>query len=136
MEIRESRPIDRSAIEALYLAAFPDEDLLLIVRALFVSESRLLLLAGMIDAVLVSHVVFTYCEIDTHENIAALLGALVVSPDHQREGIGSALIYKGFQKLRNTGVRQVYVLGDPVLYGGFGFEPYNTVEPPYELPDD
>ena len=58
MEIRASRPIDRSAIEALYPAAFPDEELLPIVRALFATESRVLSLAGMIDAVLVGHVLF------------------------------------------------------------------------------
>ena len=136
MEIRESRPIDRSAIEALYPAAFPDEDLLPIVRALFATESGVLSLAGMTDAVLVGHVVFTCCDIDSRENIAALLGPLAVSPDHQREGIGRALIYEGFRKLRNTSVRQVHVLGDPAYYGRFGFEPCNTVEPPYELPDD
>ena len=112
MEIRASRPIDRSAIEALYPAAFPDEELLLIVRALFATESRVLSLAGMIDAVLVGHVVFTCCDIDTHENIAALLGPLAVSPYHQGEGIGNSLIYGGFRKLRNTSVRQVHVLGD------------------------
>ena len=93
MEIRASRPIDRSAIEALYPAAFPDEELLLIVRALFATESRVLSLAGMIDAVLVGHFVFICCDIDTHENIAALLGPLAVSSDHQGEGVGSALIY-------------------------------------------
>ena len=38
MEIRASRPIDRSAIEALYPAAFPDEELLPIVRALFATN--------------------------------------------------------------------------------------------------
>ena len=113
MEIRASRPIDRSAIEALYPAAFPDEELLPIVRALFATESRVLSLAGMIDAVLVGHVVFTCCDIDTHENIAALLGPLAVSPDHQGEGIGSALIYEGYRKLRNTSVRHFHVLGDP-----------------------
>ena len=113
MEIRASRPIDRSEIEALYPAAFPDEELLLIVRALFATVSRVLLLAGMIDAVLVGHVVFICCDIDAHENIAALLGPLAVSSDHQGEGIGSALIYEGFRKLRNTSVRQIHVLGDP-----------------------
>ena len=113
MEIRASRPIDRSAIEALYPAAFPDEELLPIVRALFATESRVFSLAGMIDAVLVGHVVFRCCDIDTHENIAALLGPLAVSPDHQGEGIGSTLIYEGYRKLRNTSVRHVHVLGDP-----------------------
>ena len=113
MEIRASRPIDLSAIEALYSAAFPDEDLPPIVRALLATVSRVLSLAGMIDAVLVGNVVFTCCDIETHENIAALFGPLAVSPDHQGEGIGSALIYEGYRKLRNTSVRHVHVLGDP-----------------------
>ncbi len=104
MEIRARRPIDRSAIEALYPAAFPDKDLLPIVQALFATESRVFSLAGMIDAVLIGHVVFKCCDIDTHENIAALLGPLAVSPYHQGERIGNSLIYGGFRKLRNTSV--------------------------------
>ena len=62
MEIRASRPIDRSAIEALYLAAFPDVELLPIVRAPFATESRVLSLAGMIDAVLL---VMSYSHVAT-----------------------------------------------------------------------
>ena len=111
MEIRARRPIDRSAIEALYPAAFPDKDLLPIVQALFATESRVFSLAGMIDAVLIGHVVFKRCDIDT-QKIAALLGSLAVSPYHEGEGIGNSLIYGGFRKLRNTSVRQVHVLGD------------------------
>ena len=136
MEIHASTPIDRSVIEALYAAAFPDKDLPPIMQALFATESCMFSLAGMIDAVFIGHVVFKCCDIDTHENIAALLGPLAVSPYHQGEGIGIALIYGGFRKLRNTSVRHVHVLGDPAYYGRFGFEPCNTVERPCELPDD
>jgi len=135
LEIRETRASDQSAIEALYPVAFPDEDLLPVVRALLTTGSRVRSLSGVIGAELVGHIVFTICDIDTRKDIAAPLGPLAVSPDHQQRGIGGSLIHEGLRLLREIGVRQVHVLGDPAYYGRFGFQPDNSVEPPYELPE-
>jgi len=63
IEIRESRPDDLAAIEALYPDAFPDEDLLPLVKDLLQETPPVLSLVSTIDAVLVGHVIFTWCHV-------------------------------------------------------------------------
>ena len=82
----------------------------------------------------VGHVIFTRCGIGEGSNDAALLAPLAVAPDRQRQGIGSAIVQAGLQRLPTIGVDQVYVLGDPAYYGRLGFRPEVGVTPPYPLP--
>jgi putative acetyltransferase len=135
IEVRESLPDDIASIEALYPDAFPDEDLLPLVRELLSRDPIVVSLVGLADRALVGHVIFTACSIAGRTDKVALLGPLAVAPDWQRQGIGGALIREGFQRLTSDGVSQVYVLGDPAYYGRFGFEPENSVTPPYPLPE-
>lgn len=50
-----------------------------------------------------------------------VLGPLSVRPDRQRQGIGSALIRAGFDRLRAKGSAGCIVAGDPAYYERFGF---------------
>ena len=136
LEIRESLPDDRALIEALYPDAFPDEDLLPLVRDLLREASITLSLVGMMNASLVGHIVFTRCGVAESSERVALLGPLAVPPSRQRQGIGSALVRTGLERQACAGVRQVFVLGDPVYYGRFGFMPEFDVAPPYSLPTE
>lgn len=136
IEIRESQPNDVAAIERLYPDAFPDEDLLPLVRELLREDSVVLSLVGISDRALVGHVIFTTCSIAGRTDTVALLGPLAVAPDRQRQGIGSAIVRAGLRRLENAGTRHVYVLGDPAYYGRFGFEPDHAVSPPYPLPEE
>ena len=43
--------------------------------------------------------------------------------DHQRRGIGSALVRAGLDAVREAGYRAVIVLGHPEYYPRFGFSP-------------
>lgn len=134
LDIRESISGDLNAIQALYPAAFPDEDLLPLVRELLQENSITLSLVGVMERSVVGHVVFTRCGIADQSDDAALLGPLAVVPDRHRQGIGSAMVKAGLQKLPTIGVNQVYVLGDPAYYGRLGFRPEVGVTPPYPLP--
>jgi predicted N-acetyltransferase YhbS len=49
------------------------------------------------------------------------LGPVAVSPDQQRKGIGSALIWEALARLRAIGAAGCVVLGEPAFYGKFGF---------------
>ena len=51
------------------------------------------------------------------------LAPLSVSPKHQHQGIGSALIGAGLARLDELGAQGCVVLGDPAYYGRFGFRP-------------
>ncbi len=136
LEIRESRANDVSSIEKLYPDAFPDEDLLPLVRELQREGSGTVSLVGIADRVLVGHVVFTTCSIVGRPEKVALLGPLAVAPAWQRQGVGNAIVRAGLQRMENAGAVQVYVLGDPAYYRRFGFEPDDGVAPPYPLPEE
>jgi putative acetyltransferase len=136
IEIRESLSRDVISIEKLYPDAFPDEDLLPLVRALLGEGPSVLSLVGIIDRALAGHVIFTTCGIVGSTDKVSLLGPLAVASAWQRRGVGGALVRAGLQRLENSGVIQVYVLGDPAYYQRFGFAPEAGVSPPYPLPVD
>lgn len=52
---------------------------------------------------------------------AVALAPLAVHPEHQREGIGTALIDEAHLQLQQAGERLSIVLGDPAYYGRFGY---------------
>jgi len=121
-------------LAALYAGAFPQEDLLPLLRALAGREDVLALLARLgLD--LVGHVAFTRCGVAGRPGGIALLGPLAVAPDRQRRGIGGALVREGLRRLSAQGVVRVQVLGDPAYCARFGFRPDAAVAPPYALPE-
>ena len=134
LEIRESRRDDSAAIELLYPKAFPDEDLLPLVRDLLNDVVVAISLVGTIETRIVGHAIFTKCGVVGKSVNAALLGPLAVAPMWQRQGIGSAIVRAGLQRLEDADVNRVYVLGDPGYYGRLGFLPESLVEPPFSLP--
>jgi putative acetyltransferase len=136
LEIRPSEQADTGAIESLYPEAFPDEDLLPIVRDLLVDEPIRLSLVAMLDGQVAGHVIFTRCGIEGSRVDAALLAPLAVRPGRQRKGIGSAIVRDGIRRLQDAGVSVVFVLGDPAYYSRLGFEPEHAVEPPYPMPPE
>jgi putative acetyltransferase len=136
IEVRESLPADVGSLEKLYPDAFPDEDLLPLVRELQGEGSGVVSLVGIADQALVGHAIFTTCSLVGSTEKVALLGPLAVAPAWQRQGIGSALVRAGLRRVEDAGAKQVYVLGDPAYYGRFGFEPDDGVAPPYPLPEE
>ena len=133
--IREGLPTDTVAIERLYSEAFPDEDLLPLVRDLHGELSGVRSFIAHADEAVLGHVVFTTCGVAGQTVKGALLGPLAVAPAQQRRGIGTAIVRAGLHHLEIAGTTQVFVLGDPAYYGRFGFEPDDHVTPPYPLPE-
>ena len=131
--IRFTTPADTRALEALYAAAFPDEDLLPLVRSLLNEPSGVISLVAEEGAALAGHVAFTMCGIEGQDVRAALLGPLCATPDRQGRGIGTALVQAGLERLRADGVSAVLVLGDPAYYGRFGFAAGHAIAAPYDL---
>jgi putative acetyltransferase len=136
IETLESMHVDLAAIESLYPEAFPDEDLLPLVRDLLQEARVALSLVATIDCRIVGHVIFTRCSVAGSDHRCALFGPLAVEPAWQRRGIGSAIVRDGLQRLEYEDVSQVFVLGDPTYYGRLGFLPESRVKPPDTLPPE
>lgn len=136
LDIRESTQGDIETIESLYPEAFPDEDLLPVVRALLEDSAIGLSLVATTNSNVVAHLYFTSCEVEGCDIKSALLAPLAVTPKWQRQGIGTLLVRDGLQRLQSTGVQLVCVLGDPAYYSRLGFESEALIMPPYALPPE
>jgi putative acetyltransferase len=122
---RDQEPDDVPAIRDVLLAAFPtpeEADLVDRLRDRLPNYLGLVALHG--DAV-VGHALFTPVTLQTERGIVEGFGLapLAVHPDHQRRGIGAALVEEGLRRLRAGGCSFVVVLGHPEYYPRFGFEP-------------
>ena len=64
-----------------------------------------------------------------------ILAPLAVSPEQQKQGVGSNLINAGIDVLTKDGVGVLLVYGDPAYYERFGFkeEIGHSFVPPYPL---
>jgi putative acetyltransferase len=134
LTIRPSTHADTPALEALYAAAFPEEDLVPLVRSLLAEPDGVISLVAEDGGAVAGHVAFTTCGVEGQDERAALLGPLCAAPDRQGRGIGSALVQAGLERLRAGGVTTVVVLGDPAYYGRFGFAAGHGIAAPYDLP--
>ncbi|WP_298431416.1 GNAT family N-acetyltransferase [uncultured Jannaschia sp.] len=119
-------PVDPSALQGLYHAAFPDEDLAPLVTALASEPATIHLTRG---TPIVAHAALTRCEIG--DDTGYLLGPVAVAPDAQGQGHGRALIEAAIAEANGA---RVMVLGDPAFYTKFGFSEDRAVAPPYPLP--
>ncbi len=134
LTIRASSAGDIDAVVALYPLAFPEEDLVPVVRDLLADPEVAMSLVATIDDEIVGNVIFTSCAVEDSNLNAALLAPLAVSPARQRQGIGTAIVQAGLQLLDANGVDVVLVLGDPAYYGRLGFTQSTDIQPPYPLP--
>lgn len=85
--------------------------------------------AGLVGSILFSRMWFEE-EID-----AFILAPVATCTDHQRRGIGQALINFGLNTLREDGVELVLTYGDPRFYSKVGFRVIGEalIPPPFKL---
>ena len=123
--IRPETEADRPAIHDVNARAFGREDEARLVDAVrasteFVAELSLVA----VDATrIVGHIMFSGIRIRSAERIvpALALAPVAVLPEHQNQGIGSALIRHGLAESTRLGHRIVIVVGHPTYYPRFGF---------------
>lgn len=136
IEIRDERPDDAATIRDVNRLAFGQDQEANIVDALRAAGGLLLSLVATLDGRIVGHV--AYSPVLAHGIGGAGLGPVAVLPDHQRQGIGSALIERGNARLRDAGCPFIVVVGHPDYYPRFGFRPASgyglTCE--WEVPDN
>jgi len=136
LTIRPARPEDLAPVTAFYPLAFPEEDLIPLVRALWNDPPEAIHLVAEGEDGPTGHIAFTICGIDGQTQRVALLGPLAVHPSFQKQGVGTSLIDEGINRLIDAKVSAVYVLGDPAYYGRQSFAPETNIKPPYPLPDE
>ncbi|MEJ6388758.1 GNAT family N-acetyltransferase [Gymnodinialimonas ulvae] len=129
LTIRHEAPEDHTAVHALTLAAFDgDAGLPELVENLRRAEApfpTLSLVATYADNVPVGHAMLSHAWLDGPERLidALILSPLAVEPDHQRRGIGTALIKAALTAADARGSPFVILEGSPTYYGARGFEP-------------
>ena len=74
------------------------------------------------DNQIIGYVSYSPILVKPDETISGyILAPLAVSPDYQKQGVGSNLIGTGIDILKSEGVDALMVCGDPNYYGRFGF---------------
>lgn len=75
------------------------------------------------DDEVVGHVLFSPGQVSNDQESwpCVGMGPVAVLPEHQRKGIGKKLIEDGLKICWQSGVKSVFVLGDPAYYTRFGF---------------
>jgi putative acetyltransferase len=127
--IRSETQHDYDAIREVTMVAFEHHPFShqtehLIVEALRVAEALELSLVAEVDGEVVGHIAFSASGIGDTSEGWFLLGPVAVRPEHQREGIGRALVESGLDALRSRGACGCVLVGDAAFYRRFGFQPH------------
>jgi putative acetyltransferase len=126
MIIRDEKDSDIMAISEVTKAAFAHHPYShqtehFIVDALRAADALVISLVAEIDGKVVGHIAFSAATISSGDEAWYALGPISVLPEHQRQGIGKALIENGLSRLKALGARGCVLVGDPLYYQRFGF---------------
>ena len=85
------------------------------------------------EGAIVGHVLHSRGEVDGRA--VAALGPLSVTPERQRQGVGTALMDEALGRADRAGYPLVALLGHPTYYPRFGFVPAATlgIEPSFPV---
>jgi putative acetyltransferase len=126
MTIRDEQVGDEHEVDRIITAAFAnhphsDQREGWIVKRLRADNALTLSLVADNDGQPAGHIAFSLVQISGASAGWHGLGPVAVRPEWQRQGIGSALINAGLERLRELGSNGCVVLGDPEFYERFGF---------------
>ena len=129
MKIRTETPQDINAIEQITIAAFDgkwysDQTEYLVIKRLREAGAMSLSLVAETDGKVIGHVAFSVVTINGKNVDWFGLGPVAVSPELQKQGIGSKLIREGLLLIKEKGAKGCVLEGDPGYYQRFGFRSY------------
>ena len=141
MNIRLAQEKDLDSILKVIETAFSDEENKVIINLVQelsreVTSPSIKFLVAEVDNQVIGYVSFSPILLKSDSSIVGyILAPLAVSPEHQKQGVGSNLIKSGIDMITKDGVGVLLVYGDPAYYGRFGFkeEIGHSFVPPYTL---
>ena len=136
IEISDERPDEIPAIREVNRRAFEQDLEAHIVDALRANGAAMLSLVARVNGQVAGHIMYSPITVNGVEGAA--LGPMGVLPEHQRQGIGSALVEAGSRRLRESGCPFVIVLGHAEFYPKFGFVRASTrgITCEWDVPDE
>jgi putative acetyltransferase len=141
MLIRAEKENDRDAVYAVNLSAFetPSEAKLVDILREQAQPVVSLVAEDEDDGAIVGHIMFSPVLLPGYAGLKIIgLAPMAVAPEHQRKGIGSALVRAGLEQCKQLDFGAVVVLGYPEYYPRFGFKPSKrfSIEWEYEVPEE
>ena len=141
MNIRLAQETDLDSILKVIETAFSDEENKVIINLVQelsreVTSPSIKSLVAEVDNQVIGYVSFSPMFLKSDSGIIGyILAPLAVSPEHQKQGVGSNLINAGIDMLTKEGAGALLVYGDPAYYGRFGFNEGigRSFVPPYPL---
>jgi len=135
MIIRAETSSDIESIADVTIAAFKDLAISnhteqFIIHALRAANALTVSLVAEMDGQVVGHIAFSPITISGGATGWYGLGPVSVLPEHQRKGIGKALIQEGLSRLKAMNAGGCCLVGHPDYYKQFGFR--NLPELVYE----
>jgi predicted N-acetyltransferase YhbS len=142
LKIREETEYDYPKIREVNDLAFGQENEGRLIEKLRQTENFIpeLSLVAEINNEVVGHILFypVLIRSDSSKFQSLSLGPMAVTPEHQRQGIGSQLVKEGLEAAKTFGHRSVIVVGHPEYYPRFGFKPASQwkIKVPFDVPDE
>ncbi len=139
MLIRAEKENDRDVVYAVNVSAFETPSEANLVDVLREQASPVVSLVAESLGEVIGHIMFSPVSMPGHLNVKLMgLGPMAVAPEHQRTGVGSALVRAGLDQCTELGIGAVVVLGHPKYYPRFGFSPSSRfgIDSEYEVPED
>lgn len=124
IKIRKENSGDYSSVKELNDLAFGGTEESELIDKLRRNGEKLLALVAVDEGKRVGHILFTLVIIDTNKDPVQGMGLapMAVLPKYQNNGIGSLLVKKGIDLLKDKNCPFVIVLGHSEYYPRFGFE--------------
>jgi putative acetyltransferase len=120
--IRPEQPGDWLAVHRVNELAFDSHVEVDLVDALRQQVPNLVSLVAEHEGSIVGHILFSPVTLSSRPELQIMgLAPMAVAPQHQRTGIGTALVNAGLDRCRKIGVGAVAVLGHAAYYPRFGF---------------
>jgi putative acetyltransferase len=125
--IRSETDADIGTITKVTIAAFKTLEISnhtqqFIIEALRVAKALTISLVAEMDVRVIGHIAFSPVTISDGTPNWYGLGPVSVLPEHQRKGIGKALVKEGLSRLKDMNAQGCCLVGHPDYYRKFGFK--------------